>query len=656
MAMNTASPTPAASENPNNKMMKKSSLLRKGLGVAAVTLALISAANAATNVWVGDTSNVFTNNLNWTGDALPNFGTDIMRFDGPGTQGNSTITGVNLTMTNTGTGAGTTLAQILFSGSTPAMTLSGGTITLGTAATNTYNNAIVLSSGSTVTQTIGSNIVIDDGKAYTASFVNASTSGSGAVLAFTGNITGGTGGTAGTIALGFGNTGTHNGDYSVSGNITKGATATGINITKRGTGVLTLSGTNALGNGAAGGLAQNEAGTIRINGGTTTLNNLIGSANAFGGNNVASTLQISAGALTVNEARAIRNNVLVDGGTFNIGTAGSGGRFSLDTGRSFTMTSGAVNVNNTTGGFGVRFGGDSGPGAAGFAFAGTQSGGNFTVNGAGGQDTTFQLGSTTASIVTSYGLSGGLLDVRGTGTTGFVTIGADAAGTSNTTLSLSGTGKLMVRSVTTAGSPGSASVSGIQGRTGSAVQVLDLTGGTLVAGRIDATNLRGSIGGTNGTIVNNGSAIAAGDIGEAGRTAIVGNLTHSTGTLLIDVGGTTAAPNWQDTAVGFFDNIVVTGNVVLGGQLSISLIDTFNPIASNTFTILTSAGLTGAFSNVAFNNRLNTLGGEGSFLVTQSGNNVVLTDYQVIPEPSTWALLALGLTSVMVLRRRRQQS
>jgi hypothetical protein len=638
-------------------MKTKNRFLSSLAAMAILAGIALSSAQAATNVWVGDTDNVFTNNLNWTGDALPNFGTDIMRFDGPGTQGNSTITGVNLTMTNTGTGAGTTLAQILFSGSTPAMTLSGGTITLGTAATNIYNNAIVLSSGSTVTQTIGSNIVIDDGKAYTASFVNASNSGTGAVLAFTGNITGGTGGTAGLISLGFGNTSTHNGDYSVSGNITKGATATGINITKRGTGVLTLSGTNVLGANTAGGLAQNEAGTIRINGGTTTVNNIIDTTNAIGGNSgVASTLQISAGALTLNGGRGIRANVLVDGGTFNIGTVGSGGRFSLDTGRSFNMTSGAVNVNGTTGGFGVRFGGDSGSGAAGAAFTGTQSGGTFSVNGAGGQDTTFSLGSTTASIVNSYALSGGVLDIKGTGTNAFATLGADAAGTSNTTLSLSGTGKLVVRSATTAGSPGSAGVSGIQGRTGSAVQVLSLQGGTLVAGRVDATNLRGSIGGTNGTIVNNGSAIAAGDVGEAGRTAIVGNLQIASGTLLIDVGGTTVVSTWQDTAANAgFDNLVVTGNLELGGALSLSLIDTFTPTALDTFTIVTSNGLTGAFSNVAFGNRLNTLGGEGSFLVNQVGNTVQLSSYQAIPEPSTFAMLGIGMAALWALRRRNSR-
>lgn len=614
-----------------------------------LSIALTGAAAAATNPWIGDTSNVFTNNLNWTGDALPNFGTDIMRFDGPGSQGNSTITGVNLTMTNTGTGAGTTLAQILFSGSTPAMTLTGGTINLGTAATNTYNNAIVLSSGSTVTQTIGSNVVIGTGTTYTASVVNASATGTGAVLAFSGNITGGTGGTAGIISLGFGNTGTHNGDYSVSGNISAGG-ATGINIVKRGTGVLTLTGNNSLGlSTAAGGLAQNEAGTIRINGGTTTVNNVINTANAFGGNNVASTLQISSGNLNVNEARNIRTSLLVDGGTFNIGTAGSGGRLSLDAGRSFTMTSGAVNVNSTTGSFGVRFGGDSGPGATGFAFAGTQSNGTFTVNGAGGQDTTFQLGSTTASITSTYALSGGILDIKGSNSTnGHLTLGADAAGTSATTFTLSGTGKLMVRSTAAGGL-------GISGRTAAAVQNFDFNGGTLVAGEITTADLRRTGDAANGLFTNAGGKLAPGDVGTTGRTTVTGDYKVTSGLLTIDIGGLTAATGFQEAALsGKFDQLIITGNFTAGGTLGLNLVDAYNPAFSDIFKIVdvTGAGiLSGFFSNVIDGGTLATLGNEGNFKVYSSGNDIYLTNFTAVPEPRAALLGGLGLLAL--LRRRR---
>ena len=42
----------------------------------------------------------------------------------------------------------------------------------------------------------------------------------------------------------------------------------------------------------------------------------------------------------------------------------------------------------------------------------------------------------------------------------------------------------------------------------------------------------------------------------------------------------------------------------------------------------------------------------GAFSLSQSGNNLVL-DY-VVPEPGTAALLVFSLTTLMVMRRRRQ--
>jgi hypothetical protein len=75
------------------------------------------------------------------------------------------------------------------------------------------------------------------------------------------------------------------------------------------------------------------------------------------------------------------------------------------------------------------------------------------------------------------------------------------------------------------------------------------------------------------------------------------------------------------------------GQLVLGGTLTVRLINGFNPTAGNTFTIVTTqTALGGAFSNVASGHRLNNADGTGSFIVTYSGNNVVLSNFQPPPQ------------------------
>ena len=44
----------------------------------------------------------------------------------------------------------------------------------------------------------------------------------------------------------------------------------------------------------------------------------------------------------------------------------------------------------------------------------------------------------------------------------------------------------------------------------------------------------------------------------------------------------------------------------------------------------------------------------GTFSLAQASNDLVLS--YAVPEPSTWALLAVSLATVMVLRRRRRTS
>jgi hypothetical protein len=72
-----------------------------------------------------------------------------------------------------------------------------------------------------------------------------------------------------------------------------------------------------------------------------------------------------------------------------------------------------------------------------------------------------------------------------------------------------------------------------------------------------------------------------------------------------------------------------TGSATLAGQLGVLLGSGFMPAFSDIFTILDAASLSGTFQNVSNGQRLDTLGAEGSFLVTYNGGagTVVLSNY-----------------------------
>lgn len=160
----------------------------------------------------------------------------------------------------------------------------------------------------------------------------------------------------------------------------------------------------------------------------------------------------------------------------------------------------------------------------------------------------------------------------------------------------------------------------------------------------------------NGTIdsslVTTGGLISPGT--NPGVLAITGNLTLlSTSRLLIALGGTTAG-----TA---YDVLNVGGNLILGGTLDVQFANGFasSILHSNTFTIANATGtngLTGAFANIASGQFLRTSDGAGWFQVTYGGglNSVVLSNFQAIPEPSTYVLFGLGAVPALWLARRKR--
>ena len=186
-----------------------------------------------------------------------------------------------------------------------------------------------------------------------------------------------------------------------------------------------------------------------------------------------------------------------------------------------------------------------------------------------------------------------------------------------------------------------------------------------------------------GTLLINGStstvsAVTVGSGGTLGGNGTIGGFTtvngalnpgNSPGVLTFSNGltlnGTTTmeivGPSTPGTG---FDQVTVTsGTTTFGGALAIafgpalSLADNTNILLFNfagtslgNFSGLTSTGFYNGTWSVGVANNTWTLNQNGQLLTFSE----VTGNLNVVPEPATWALLAFSLTTVMVLRRRRQ--
>jgi len=188
---------------------------------------------------------------------------------------------------------------------------------------------------------------------------------------------------------------------------------------------------------------------------------------------------------------------------------------------------------------------------------------------------------------------------------------------------------------------------------------------------------------STGTLLINGNSSAAtgavnvasgatlggsGTIG--GATTVNGNLqpgnspgvlNFSAGLSLTSTANTTMEINGSTTRGTDFDGINVNSSaLVYDGTLTLAVGTTFG-VGSYTFNLFDFGSQSGSFDAITLSGSYTgSLAGPGNVWTLASGNNTWTFTHStgdlglsVIPEPSTWALIAFSLTTVLILRRRR---
>lgn len=219
-----------------------------------------------------------------------------------------------------------------------------------------------------------------------------------------------------------------------------------------------------------------------------------------------------------------------------------------------------------------------------------------------------------------------------------------------------------------------------------------VTGGTLVVGQNSALGTGGVIvdggilsiangvtfgnslgfGAAGGTLGGNGSfsapltlgadvTIAPGD--SPGTLNFLSGLTlNDGGTLAIEVQGATGTPgtDWDFLNITGTLNLtpLTTGNYTLQA-ISLNLAGSPGAVSglgsSGSWIIATASGGITGFDANDFTIDASQFVNVGFLSLTQSGNSLVL-NFSPVPEPSTYALFALGLAVIIVAARRRRQA
>jgi len=653
-------------------------------GTLTLSGAITGAGIALTVGGSGDT--VLGGNIGTTTGTVTKDGAGTLSLGGVNTYtGGTTISAGTLKVTSpTGLGASSSAASLTagavldLSGTlmtnTNALTLNGTGISSGGALINssgvagTYAGLITLGSDSSIMARNG-NIAITNAGTITGAYgltLGGALYGNIASVIGTSTLTKQD---AGTWTLSAANT--YTGLTTVSGGILTYAVNNAIS-----TGAVTVNGAGAV---LAMGAFSDSVGAVTLTAGDITGSGTLTSTSGFTMNNAGATSvsailggavaldKSGAGTLTLSGANTYTGATTVSAGALQLdGSTASGSTVAIGTSGTLTGT-GTVNGNATLTGGGI-INKSSG------AIAGTLgvTGGNW--NGAG----SVTGAATSSSGVFTIGSGANLTATGGLNVTG----GTIAAGNSTSTI----TGSVNYTSN---------SSSSFQGKiAGSSTVTLNNAAATLTLGTAlspvtqaytGATNVTAGTMVVNGTLQSGGVTVSGGTLKgnitaggitsiQSGGTLSVGNSPGSGTFATLNLAGTTltefntgALPTNPGTD---FDTINVTAALSYGGELRLSFAGAIDNSAtafdlfafgavtpSNSFSSVTlyntggqvggslvnSSGIWSGIANLGYGT------GMQSFSFNQSTGDLIVA----VPEPSTWALLAFSLTTVMVLRRRR---
>lgn len=589
--------------------------LRKAFLLCALATAGLTASplEAATVTWLGNSSTNFEDPLNWSSLPAGNLTSDVAAIGAgpaafqPQLTANRSISGLAFPAS----AGGWTLSSV-----TPGVTLQLGT------------SGISLAGQTSGVNTISANLFLGANQTWSV--------GSGGSLRVTGSL-----------AAGISANATFAGQIFIAGNASSGeivwdpasgrevalystlANSGAVVVNSRlvlGSAANSTSSVNTFFNSASAGFRISNTGAVDVRSGTWRTNDC-GSNNtgAFTG-----TLNVSGGTFATGGARymgqingSTGTRIHVNGGTFVVtgggNTVTNAGYFGLGT-HGASTPNGTVTMNVTSGLVDIARGTGTLP-------TGVVSAA-MTLGGVG--NTTVLVNQTGGTV--RVGLSQGsdvFTGVTNNNTFTNLSIGSQAV-SNNAAYTLAGGTLFVAGSVQGVTSPGG-------------VSNFNLLGGTLAAATFNATLLGHSPSATVsanqtassaslGTLVNRGGTLAPGGEGTAGRTVLTGNYSATSGTLAIDIGGTTQASGFQ---TGQYDFLSITGSAALGGNLSFNVLPGFTPSANQTFTILTATGgLSGAFANAPSGQRVVSANGLATFVVTQTANSLALGQYLPVTAPT----------------------